>query len=75
MGAGRPADAARIVVETSQLRCSENGYECEGLLLAHYPWPGPDCIRPVFGSVAADLSRTAVSSPVPAPVLRRYSEK
>jgi len=37
--------AARIVVETSQLPCSENGYEREGLRPAHYPWPGPDCIR------------------------------
>ena len=33
------------MVETSQLPCSENGNEREGLLLAHYPWPGPDCIR------------------------------
>lgn len=37
--------AARIVVETSQLPYSENGNEREALLLAHYPWPGPDCIR------------------------------
>ena len=26
-------------------RVPRNGYEREGLLLAHYPWPGPDCIR------------------------------
>ena len=31
--------AARIVVETSQLPCSENGNEREGLLLAHYHSP------------------------------------
>ena len=35
MGAGTPDDAARIVVETAQLPCSENGYEREGLLLTH----------------------------------------
>jgi len=75
VGAGTPVDAARIAVETSQLPCSENGNEREGLLPAHYPFPDPDGIRPVFGSVAADLGRTAVSSPVPAPLLRRYSEK
>ena len=67
-------------------RCSDRGRdipvtvfrernEREGLLPAHYPFPDPDGIRPVFGSVAADLGRTAVSSPVPAPLLRRYSEK
>lgn len=40
----------------TRCRCSDRGrnipvtvfrerYEREGLLLAHYPWPGPDCIR------------------------------
>jgi len=36
----------RIVVETSQFSCSENGNEREGMLLVHYPRPGPDCIAP-----------------------------
>ena len=49
--------AARIVVETSQLPCSENGYEREGLRPAHYPWPGPDCIRRRREIVWAEIVR------------------
>jgi hypothetical protein len=26
-------------------RVPRTGIEREGLLLAHYPWPGPECIR------------------------------
>jgi hypothetical protein len=49
--------AARIVVETSQLPCSGNGNEREGLLLAHSPWPGPDGIRRRREIVWAEIVR------------------
>jgi hypothetical protein len=32
-------------------------YEREGLLLAHYPWPGPDCIRRRREIVWAEIVR------------------